>query len=302
MFPLIFIVGPTATGKSDIAFVIAKRINAEIVSCDSMLIYREPSIITAKPPKCILEEVKHHFVNIVSVKDTYNVFTYFTDATKVINDCITRNVPVVICGGTGLYFSILLDGIFMDRCYEPSLRELLLKDVMSRGKEYLYQKLREVDPISAQKISPNDIKRIIRALEVYYLEGIPIWEKQKQRKGLWNNYPMVIFGLTMQRKHLYQRINRRVDKMFEEGAVEEVKEILKIPLSITAKKIIGIEEIRGVLEGKYSVDFAKMLMSKRTCHFAKRQFTWFKRDKRIRWIDVEDMSIEAISKEILEEV
>ncbi|MCM8773138.1 MAG: tRNA (adenosine(37)-N6)-dimethylallyltransferase MiaA [Candidatus Omnitrophica bacterium] len=302
MFPLIFIVGPTATGKSDIAFVIAKRINAEIVSCDSMLIYREPSIITAKPPKCILEEVKHHFVNIVSVKDTYNVFTYFTGATKVINDCITRNVPVVICGGTGLYFSILLDGIFMDKCYDPSLRESLLKEVMSRGKEYLYQKLREVDPISAQKISPNDIKRIIRALEVYCLEGVPIWEKQKQRRGLWNNYPMVIFGLTMQRKHLYQRINRRVDKMFEMGAVEEVKEILKIPLSITAKKIIGIEEIRGVLEGKYSVDFAKMLMSKRTCHFAKRQFTWFRRDKRIRWIDVENMSIEAVSKKILEEV
>ncbi len=282
---IIFIVGPTATGKTELSFNLSKQIKAEIVSCDSMLVYREPKIITSKPPEKILKEIKHHFINIISVKDTYDVFQYYIEATKVISDLYLRRRPVVVCGGTGLYMKAILDGIFKGSSRNDKLRQNLEKEAKEKGNLSIYNKLKEIDPPAAEKISPNDTKRIIRALEVYYTTGIPISKKQKEKRGLWGKYPIKIFGLTMERKILYEKINKRTEEMFREGAVEEVKNLLEMPLSITAQKIIGISEIKGYLEGKYSLDYARNLMAKNTRNFAKRQFTWFKRDKRIQWID-----------------
>ena len=284
MKDIIFIVGPTATGKTELSFKLAKQIEAEIVSCDSMLVYREPKIITSKPPEKILKEVKHHFINIISVKDTYDVFQYYIEATKVITDLYLRRKPVIICGGTGLYMKAILDGIFKGPSRNDKLRQDLEKEIEEKGSLSIYNKLKEIDPPAAEKISPSDTKRIIRALEVYCTTGIPISKKQKEKKGLWGKYPIKIFGLTMERKILYEKINKRTEDMFREGAVEEVKNLLGMPLSITAQKIIGIDEIKGYLEGKYSLDYARSLMAKNTRNFAKRQFTWFKRDKRIQWI------------------
>ncbi len=285
MGKVIFIVGPTATGKSEVAFSLAKIIGGEIISCDSMLVYREPCIITSKPSEDILQEVRHHFIGNVSVRDTYDAFRYFRDATTLIVDLYTRGVPVIVCGGTGLYMSALLDGIFSGASRDEKLREELQREAKEKGVERLYGRLEKVDPLYARKISPHDLKRIIRALEVYYLTGVPFSQKHKERCGLWGRYQIKIFGLTMRRDALYGRINQRVEDMFARGAVDEVRYLLGLPLSITARKIIGIEEIRGYIEGRYSEVEARRLMARNTRHFAKRQFTWFKKDERIEWVD-----------------
>ena len=151
-------------------------------------------------------------------------------------------------------------------------------------------------------VSVNDTKRILRALEVYYLGGIPLSEKKKQALGLWQKFGIKIFGLKVQRKKLYERINKRTENMFEQGVVNEVRGLLKLPLSITAQKIIGIEEIKGFLEARYSLDHARQLMSKNTRNLAKRQFTWFNKDKRIEWISIDELTAEEISQKIIENV
>lgn len=299
---IIFIVGPTATGKSEIAFKLAERICGCIISCDSMLVYKEPKIITSKPSPDILKKIKHYFVDIISVKDTYNVFLYFKEATELIKKLYKERIPTIVCGGTGLYFKALLDGIFEGASADEKLRQELKKEAEKKGKEYLYNKLKKIDPQTAEKISPSDLKRIIRALEVYYLTGKTISWYKKRSKGLWGEVPIKIFGLTLERNLLYKRINERVEDMFRKGAVEEVKKILEIGPSITAEKIIGIKEIGLFLEGQVSLEEAKELMKKNTRHFAKRQFTWFRKDERIDWIDVERKSLNSLVERILKDV
>lgn len=296
---IIFIVGPTATGKSEVAFSLAKKIGGEIVSCDSMLVYREPEIITSKPDSGMLEEVRHHFINVVSVTEVYNVFTYFKEAGKVIRDLVSQKIPVVICGGTGLYVKALLDGIFEDAGPDYSLREELARQAELKGRDYLYQRLEEVDPDTAKKVSPNDLKRVIRALEVYYSVGKPISQKQKESQGLWGKFPMRIFGFTLRRNLLYERINNRVDKMFERGVIHEVETLLQLNLSFTARKIIGLREIESAIKGKISWEEACKLMKKKTRNFAKRQIIWFKKEKRIEWLEIEKESTQTLREKIL---
>jgi tRNA dimethylallyltransferase len=299
MHKIIFIVGPTATGKSEIAFTLAKDIKAEIVSCDSMLLYREALIITNKPTPSMRQQIPHHFIDIISVEETYNVFSYYQQATECIRNLYVRGVPVVVCGGTGLYAQALLDGIFHGVSADPLLRQQLTKEADIKGNSFLHAKLKEVDPLAAKKISPNDTKRIVRALEVYYREGVPISYKQKERKGLWGEFPVVMFGITLPREILYERINKRVEVMFEEGAIEEVRRLLEAKLSLTAQKIIGIKEIGAHLCGDLGLEEAQELMKKNTRNFAKRQGTWFRRDKRINWIDAYDKNTHLVSEEII---
>ncbi len=288
MYSVVFIVGPTAAGKTQAAFDIAKKTGAQIISCDSMLVYKEPRIITSKPPKYMLDEVRHHFVDIISVSESYDVYSYYTEALKLIADSYSKKVPVIICGGSGLYMKALLDGVFKGPSRNNELRASLESEARIKGNNVLHEKLKFVDPAAARKISPNDLKRIIRALEVYYTAGVPISEKQKEKEGIWGKFPVKIFGTGIERGRLYKRINERVNGMFNEGAVNEVNELIKLPLSVTAAKIIGISEIKGYLEGRYTYDEAKRLMAKNTRNFAKRQWAWFRRDKRIEWIDISD--------------
>lgn len=297
MPPIIFIVGATATGKTEVAYNLAKKINAEIISADSMLFYRQASIITSRPPEYMLKEIKHHFVGNVSVENSYSVFDYFTEAEGVIRNLFEKKTAQIVCGGSGLYIKALLDGIFKGAGEDAELRKELEAQAKEFGKEYLHKELKKVDPKTAEKA--KDLRRIIRALEVYRLTGIPLSEKKKEADGLWGKFPIKIFGLSFKREKLYERINKRVECMFDVGAVEEVKKLMRLKLSPTASKIIGIKEISGFLREEYNIEQAKELMKKNTRNFAKRQLTWFKADKRICWIDGDDLTREQIVNRIL---
>ncbi|MCF7877609.1 MAG: tRNA (adenosine(37)-N6)-dimethylallyltransferase MiaA [Candidatus Omnitrophica bacterium] len=304
---VIFIVGPTATGKSQVAYLLAKRLKAEIVSCDSMLVYKEPEILTAKPAQNILSEIAHHFINLISISEKYSVYDYCQNAAKRIESLYKKNIPVIVCGGTGLYYKALLDGIFAQAKKDDNLRKELDEQIEKEGLQKLYQQLKAVDPEAAEKISQNDRKRIIRALEVYRLTGEPISVKKKEAKGLWGKIPVKVFGLRLNRDKLYEKINKRVDKMFELGAVDEVKGLLNKKISMTAEKIIGIKEIKDYLNNKGDsshtgtvplVEEAKEKIKQNTRRFAKRQITWFKKDSRIEWIDAEGKEPKGVADTI----
>ncbi len=302
MKKIVFILGPTATGKSSVALYLAEKTGAQIVSCDSMLVYKEASIITAKPADQELKKVTHHFVDIISVRENYDVFSYYKEASELIRGLHSRGVPLIVCGGTGLYAKALLDGIFEGVPRDEVLREKFSREAEENGVEELYQKLYAVDPETAEKVSPNDLKRIIRGLEVYEKTGRPISELQKEVQGLWEELPVKLFALNMERDALYERINERVDAMCEKGAVEEVKKILDLPLSRTAAQIIGIKELGAYIKEKSSLEEAKEEMKKNTRNFAKRQFTWFNAEKRLKWISADNRSFEDIGEEVLKTV
>ncbi|MDD5583989.1 MAG: tRNA (adenosine(37)-N6)-dimethylallyltransferase MiaA [Candidatus Omnitrophica bacterium] len=299
---IVFIVGPTATGKTETAFTLARRINAEIVSADSMTIYKEPAIITSKPSPEMLGQVQHHFVGIISVTQEYSVFDYYARACALINDFYRQKKPVLVCGGTGLYSKALLDGIFEGAGKDEAFRKDLEEQARIQGKEYLHNELKKVDIETARKISVNDVKRIIRALEVYHCTGSPLSKKKKEAKGLWGTVPIKIFGLRLKREALYAKIDKRVDEMFNAGAIAEVERLGKLHLSLTAEKIIGIKEIGGYLKGEYTIEKAKEQMKQNTRRFAKRQMTWFKPDKRIQWIDIDTLTTEDIVKNIAQKI
>lgn len=299
MNKIIFIVGPTATGKTQAAYLLACQLNAEIISCDSMLVYQEPEIITSKPCAKILNDVPHHFINMISVSDSYNVFDYYQSAIKKINSLIACGTQVIVCGGSGLYVKAILDGIFEGVGQDEELRKILEERAEKNGTREVYDELSKVDPDTAAKISPADLKRIIRALEVYYRSGVSLSKKKKEARGIYGKLPVKLFGLTVNRSALYDRINLRVDEMIDHGAIDEVKKLLGFKLSRTAQKIIGINEISAYLNGKCSLDEAKENMKRNTRRFAKRQVTWFKADKRIEWIDVDNFTPEQVKDEIL---
>ncbi len=295
---VVVITGPTAAGKSDVALYLAERSKAEIVSADSMLVYKEPAIITSKPESAVLKRIKHHFVGIVSVTESYDVFRYFRAAKERIISLVRAGTPVIVCGGSGLYVRALLEGVFESPGQDLPLRQVLKEKAVRYGTGHLFKELEAVDPATAKKISANDLKRIIRALEVYYLSGEPLSAKKKTCRGLYGEVALKVFGLRFPREELYARINRRVEAMFRQGAVEEVKQLLKLNLSFTAEKIIGIQEIREFLEGKTSEEQTCEKMKQNTRNFAKRQFTWFNRERGIEWVDMAGKSIEEVSREI----
>ena len=285
---VIFIVGPTATGKSATAVQLAKKLNGEIISCDSMQVYKCMDIITSKPSLALRKQIPHHLMDFLSPDKEYNVACYRKQALRKIKEINKKEKSVLFVGGTGLYMSILLDGIFQAKAQNKIIRNRLYKEAKNRGSEYLYKRLQEVDAEAALKIHPHDTKRIIRALETFQACGKPISQLQKERKGLSNEFDIKIFALNMAREKLYERIERRIDKMFNQGLLEEAKKLLKLKLSKTARYAIGINEIKGYLDGRYDLEQAKRLMKKNTRNYAKRQLTWFRKDKRIEWVEIKD--------------
>ncbi|MBM3251849.1 MAG: tRNA (adenosine(37)-N6)-dimethylallyltransferase MiaA [Candidatus Omnitrophica bacterium] len=283
---IIFLVGPTASGKSAVALELAEKLNCEIISCDSMQVYKELNIVSAKPSKSDRKKIQHHLIDVVSVADNYNVADYQSQAQEAIKKIHKKNKIPLIVGGSGLYIKVLLDGIFSEAASDKKIRDKLFKQAEKYGKSYLYCRLNKIDPAAANKIHPNDLRRIVRALEVYAKTKIPISRLQSQTKGLFDEYEVELFGLQLDRQELYQRINDRVDKMFESGLVKELKRVLHKKLSLTAKKIIGIKEIQNFLTERISADEAKDLLKRNTRHYAKRQLTWFRKEKRINWIQI----------------
>ena len=283
---LIFIVGPTAVGKSETAMVLASKLNAEIISCDALQVYREINIVNDKPSRQTRAQIPHHLIDLISVTEDFNVARWRQLAEAAIKEIHARGKAALVVGGSGMYMSVLLDGIFEGEVLESALRKKLSVELSINGPQALHERLKSLDPNAAQKIHPNDPQRIIRALEVSLSAGKPLSQLQQKREGLWGKLPMSIFALNRERQELYHRVEARIDQMFKAGVVDEVKSISTLTLSRTAQKLIGVPEITGYLNGEYNLERAKYLMKLHTRHYVKRQLTWFRRDKRLTWVDI----------------
>lgn len=284
---IICIVGPTASGKTAVGVALARRIKGEIVSCDSMQVYTGVNIVVNKPSGQELAAVDHHLIGVIPLTQSFDVVQFERMARRCIDDIFSREHVPVITGGTGLYMKVLLDGIFASGRNNPEIRRVLLDELKREGSPALHKELARVDDEASQKIHPNDSRRVIRALEVYRATGKPISRLQKETQGLWNCCDVSIFGLKMERESLYNRINARVDQMFDAGLPDEIRALKNTVLSSTAKAVIGIAEAGKYLSGEWTLDQAKEEMKKNTRRLAKRQMTWFRAEKRLRWIDID---------------
>jgi tRNA dimethylallyltransferase len=301
MQKIIFIVGPTSSGKTDVSVKLAEKLNGEIISCDSMQVYKDMDVITRVPGDDILSKVPHHLIKKIPPEEEYNVARFIEEAAALIDQIIARSKLPVIAGGTGLYMKSLIDGLFSSPPEDKDLREELKKEAEEKGSEYLHNRLKSVDPESASKLHPNDTRRIIRALEVYELTGEMIHEKKKETEGISSKYDCRIFGLELPRDVLYGRINETVEGMFNEGLVKLVEGLRARKLSKTALKALGIKEVSAFLDGQVKLEEAVEELKKNTRRYAKRQLTWFRTDERIHWVDA-DRDISAIVQDILKEL
>ncbi|MDP2927622.1 MAG: tRNA (adenosine(37)-N6)-dimethylallyltransferase MiaA [Candidatus Omnitrophota bacterium] len=283
---IVFLLGPTGIGKSAVAISLAKKINAQIISCDSMQVYRKMDILTWKVTSGQRKKVKHHLLGMIDPEQEYNVAKYRKAALSICDKLFSKGKIPLFVGGTGLYYSIIVDGLFSAVPQDKLIRAKLEKQLKLKGNKYLYRRLAKVDSAAAAKIHSNDARRIIRALEVYLKTGMRISQLQKNRAGLGKEYEVKIFGLNSKRQSLYDAIDQRVDKMFNLGLINEVKRLVKHKLSRTAKCAIGIRELKGYFAGQYSLAEGKRLMQRASRHYAKRQLTWFRKDKRIQWVSI----------------
>ncbi len=301
--PLVVIVGPTAVGKTSISIALAKRLKGEIISADSMQVYRYMDIGTAKPRVQERKEVPHHLIDVLDPGEPFNVAEYQRMADDAIRDVYSRGHLPIFVGGTGLYIKAVVDGfLFPDSGKDLKLRETLKHEADSFGNQHLHDKLKAVDAEAAQRIHVNDLRRIIRALEVFYTTGKPISEHQRGWDSHEPRYNSFIIGLTMEREALYERIERRVDDMIREGLINEVKQIFSLGYSerLTSMQALGYKEIIGYLIGEYSLENAIEILKRETRRYAKRQMTWFKRDKRINWASLDkSQNIEEIVDKLL---
>lgn len=281
---LICILGPTAAGKTELAIDIAIHIGGEIVSVDSRQIYRYMDIGTAKPTPEQLKLVPHYMIDCVMPDESFSVADYQKGADKSINQIIQKGKRPMLVGGSGLYFRAVVDGLFEGPESDKELRQRLRQEAKESGIEVLYHRLKSVDPDAASKIHPNDLMRIIRALEVYQKTGRRISELQKQWESGKTRYEFLACGLDLPRDELYRRIELRVDKMMAQGFLDEVKSLANYSRDLPAMNCLGYKELFLFLDGRCGLDEAIQLIKQNTRRYAKRQLTWFRKDKRIIWI------------------
>jgi len=291
---VLFIVGPTAIGKTRLAIKLAKRIKGEIISCDSMQIYKRMDILSQAPSAAEMGRVKYHLVKSVDPKKEYSAAIFKKKAGKLINSIIKRKKIPIIVGGSGLYAKALIDGLFPSPEPDAKFRNKMQRLVNDQGSKELYKKLVMVDPDAAKKIHPNDARRIIRALEIYHSTGRTMTELKNNTKGLKDDFNIKIFGFTGPRELIYSNIDLRVEEMFKKGAAREVERLKRNILSKTAQAVLGYKEISGYLNGDYGMDEAIDIVKMNTRRYAKRQLTWFRADDRIRWFDVSRMGDKTI--------
>ena len=285
MKKVLVITGPTATGKSNLAIDVANKLNGEIVSADSMQIYKNLDIATAKVPLSKRKGIKHHLVDSFDFNSNYSVANYQKDARKTIEDILSRNKLPILTGGTGLYIKSVIDDVnFPDGELNNKTRKQLEETLKTKGIDPIYLELKKVDPDSAELIDINNHRRIIRALEVYKNTGKPFSSFSAESKRF---YETVIIGLNMPRDILYERINERIDNMISDGLIDETKTLIKSSFKDTriAKQALGYKEITEYLENKVELEDAINNLKKRTRNYAKRQLTWFNKDERIVWVD-----------------
>ena len=289
---LLCLLGPTAVGKTEIAIRLAQRLNAEIVSVDSRQIYRQMDIGTAKPTPEEQRAARHHLIDCVDISEAFSVADYQSLVDVAITDIQNRDKRVLLVGGAGLYFRAIVDGLFEGPGADPSLRKRLEEEAAQFGVDTLHKRLQTCDPESAERIHPNNLVRVIRALEVYELTGTPMSELQQQWHPEKQRYPFIAFGLTMPRALLYRRIEQRVDVMLANGLIAEVESLLAAghARDSVALQSFGYRELIAYLDGDCTYLEAISQLKQNTRRFAKRQLTWFRKDTRIEWLDRESTS------------
>lgn len=291
MKKLFILAGPTAVGKTDISIKVAKKIDGEIISADSMQIYKYMNIGSAKITKDEMQEIPHHLIDIVEPKENFNASRYKDIAEKTIEDIYNRDKFPMVVGGTGLYINSLICNYgFTDAKVDVNYRNYMENLAEMKGKEYVHSLLKDIDTISYERLYPNDLKRVIRALEVYELTGRTIGEFNSKDTLYDVPYKIYYFVLNMDRVKLYERINKRVDLMIERGLIDEVKKLKSMGYTkdMQSMKGIGYKELIRYLEGDISLDEAVYLIKKGSRNYAKRQLTWFRKDERAIWIDKDE--------------
>lgn len=282
---VIILLGPTGVGKTVLSIFFAKALDTEIISADSMQVYRHMDIGTSKPSRRELKEVKHHLIDISSPDEPFSAGLFKKMAVKIIDDLHNRDKIPVIVGGTGLYIKMLTRGLFEGPAADWSLREKLIDEDRQFGKGHLYRQLKKIDPASAERINPNDTRRIIRALEVSLKADRRISEFQLL-STVPQNYNFVKIGLLRDRVELYKIIEQRVDKMMQKGLLQETERLLKLNPHRIPLQALGYKEMLFYINGSVDIGEAVRLLKKRTKMYAKRQLTWFKKEADINWVDI----------------
>lgn len=302
---ILAIVGPTAVGKTKLSLHLAQDLAGEIISADSMQIYQGMDIGTAKASPKEREEVPHHLIDFLAPDEEFSVADFQARVDELIPEIKGRDKLPMLVGGTGLYIKAVIQGfIFPDMETDWELRDRLEAEAEEKGTEYVHDKLKEIDPKLADKLHPNDLRRVIRGIEVYRKTGKTSTHFKEKAKERPPRYDAVKIGLWRERDKLYERINKRVDKMIEEGLIEEVKNLYEqgYDLELTSMQALGYKQLIKHFKGKYDLDEAIRLIKRDTRHFAKRQLNWFKRDDSIEWFNVEEYDFESLTSEVKTEV
>ena len=287
MNPIICIAGPTASGKTALAVALARELDGEVVSCDSMQVYKRMDIGTAKPSPEERQGIPHHMIDVAEPWEDYSVSRYCADAAPIVEDIVSRGKTAIIAGGTGLYMDSLIRGNDFAPFPSTGVRERLEREADREGMEVLLARLRAVDPEAATRLHLSDRKRIIRAMEVYLETGETITAHNRHTQALPPRFSPVWLGLDFEsRAELYSRIDRRVDVMLEAGLLEEIRALLRsgIPEKCTAMQAIGYKEFTDALDGRCTVEAAADQVRQSSRRYAKRQLTWFRRNGRIHWL------------------
>ena len=294
MRPAIVIVGPTAVGKTQLSLEVAEEFSGQIINADSMQLYRGMDVGTAKLPVSERRGIKHHMLDVLDVTQTANVADYQRDARKVVQELDESRIRSVVVGGSGLFVQAILEDMQFPGS-DPEIRERLTKEAEEIGPDAIYQRLVDLDPIAAQNILPGNTRRVIRALEVIELTGqAPVTTLQQLTEVV----PSIRIGLKLDRAQLDDRIIKRVELMWEQGLVDEVRhlETLGIRNGLTASKALGYAQVLQALDGQISMDEAKAQTIQATKRFARRQESWFARDKKIQWLDAAKTSLNDIAQ------
>ena len=295
---VIVICGPTASGKTALSIELAKKINGEIVSCDSMQIYKEMNIGTAKPDKEEMQGIKHYMIDIIAPDERFSVADYKVQAKEAIRKIIEKGKTPIVVGGTGLYVDSLIYEIEYPKIeFDEKYREKLEKEVEEKGLDNLYEKAKKIDKKAIEKISKNDKKRILRILEIYHATGKTKTEQEIESRKKEVEFDYKVFALDWDRQKLYERINKRVDIMMEQGLIEEVKQILKkYDTFPTAMQGLGYKEVVDYLKGNLTKEEMIEKIKMETRRYAKRQLTWFRKNKQTIWLNAEEGTAQNINR------
>ncbi len=298
---VIVVVGPTASGKTSLAIELAKKLGGEIVSADSMQVYKHMNIATAKPTAEEMQGIKHHLIDFLEPCEAFSVAAYKELALLKIKDIFSRGKQPIVAGGTGFYVDTLIKNTSFFDFEKSEIRSTLEKRLQSEGIEVLFEELRKVDPESAEKLHINDTKRILRALEVYNATGKTISLQTELSHKNESEYNWIVIGLTAENRDiLYERINLRVDLMIKNGLLKEAVEFFESKQSTTSSQAIGYKELKPYLDGELSLEEATENLKRETRRYAKRQLTWFRRNKNINWIEIDKINPEELTEKALQ--